>query len=67
VEVAVRRVLATTGIPRNWVLDANAAWRFDEVRDREGADNLVADAERMIEETRAVQGTAQQKETVAGR
>ena len=62
----MRRVLATTGIPHNWVLYPNAVWRFGEVGYREGTGNSVADAERMIEETRIVQGTPQQKETAAG-
>ncbi len=63
----MRRVLATTGIPRTWVLDANAVWWFDEVGYQEGAGDRVADAERMIEETRAVQGTPDRAERNSGR
>lgn len=63
----VQAQLRTSGFPRNWVLDANAVWRFDEVGYREDAGDWVANAERMIEEARAVQGTPQQKETAAGR
>jgi hypothetical protein len=62
----VRRVIANTGIPRNWALDAGAVRRFDGVGYREGAGDRVADAEQIIEETRAAQGTPQQKETAAG-
>jgi thiol-disulfide isomerase/thioredoxin len=63
----VRTQLGATGIPRNWVLDANGVLRFDEVGYGDGAGDWVANAERMIEETRAVQGTPQPKETAVGR
>lgn len=46
----VRKTLATTGIPRNWVIDADGIWRFDEVGYRDGEGDWVANAERMIEE-----------------
>jgi hypothetical protein len=41
--------------------------RFDEVGYGDGAGDWVANAERMIEETRAVQGTPQPKEIAVGR
>ena len=63
----VQTKLRTSGFPRNWVLDANAVWRFDEVGYRDGDGDWVANAERMIEETRTVQGTPQQKKTAVGR
>lgn len=47
--------LRTTGISRNWMIDAGGVWRFDEVGDREGDGDRVADTERMIEEARNVQ------------
>lgn len=52
----VRKTLTTTGIPRNWVIDAGGVWRFDEVGYRDGEDDWVANAERMIEEARTPQG-----------
>ena len=52
----VRKTLATTGIPRNRVIDANGVWRFDEVGYRDGEGDWVANAERLIEEARTAQG-----------
>ncbi len=51
----VRKTLATSSIPRNWVIDTGGVWRFDEVGYREGDGDWVANAERMIEQARAVQ------------
>jgi thiol-disulfide isomerase/thioredoxin len=55
----VRKTLATTGIPRNWVIDADGVWRFDEVGYRAGRGDWVAHAERMIEEAGTRTGPSQ--------
>jgi peroxiredoxin len=54
----VRKTLATVGIPRNWVIDQNGVWRFDEIGYREGDGDWVANAQRMIEDTRATRGSS---------
>jgi thiol-disulfide isomerase/thioredoxin len=54
----VRKTLATVGIPRNWVIDQNGVWRFDEIGYREGDGDWVANAQRMIEEVLATQGSS---------
>lgn len=52
----VRKTLATTGIPRNWVIDAAGVWRFDEVGYSPGDGDWVANAEHMIEQAGNPQG-----------
>ena len=62
----VRKTLATTGIPRNWVIDADGIWRFDEVGYRDGEGDWVANAERMIEEAGTPQGGPRHTGTPTG-
>lgn len=54
----VRKTLATVGIPRNWVIDQNGVWRFDEIGYREGGGDWVANALRMIEDARVARGSS---------
>lgn len=62
----VRKTLATTGIPRNWVIDTDGVWRFDEVGYRPGSGDWVAKAERMIEQARTPQGGPRHTGTSTG-